>query len=296
MRKGGDDVADDAAEFFPLLEQRNVCAFAAEEVGRRHARGTAADHGNAHAVLLFALGCERTDDVIKTAACRNELRVADADAFLIEIAGTLVHAVMTANASRDERQRVFLEDEPERSRIFAFADKLDVFGNILMDRAAMRAGRREAGGQRDFFIELALRNGLDGLFVAHVALAAGRKVGDLAHGHAVKRLVGLGLELIRHLREPLVAAGLEQRCCERDRPDACVEQLDDIKGIDAAGEGETELSVELRADALGHLDGERVERAAAHVHFTAGQLAARDFDREGVGQLETEGHAVFLCL
>ena len=147
----------------------------------------------------------------------------------------------------------------------------------------------EAARQRQRGVDLVGRDGLDGLVVL-VGVRDGLVEGGDGCDVDVVLALGAGQDA-GDLAEALVAAGLEDGRGHGDRPDARAVDVLDVLGVRAAGVGDAELAVELLGDAVREVDGEREQRAAAHVHLLARQLLASDVDREGVRELDAEGEA-----
>ena len=213
------------------------------------------------------------------------------DALLVESARALVHAAVRADAPGDEWQGVAFENQLQRLGILFVADQTNVFRDILLNRAAMLAGRDEAVRQRNLALDLANGQRLNRLLMPLVRARRAGKIGNLADGNTFERAVFFLRQFFGNLFGPLISTGFEQRGCKRNRPDARVEQLGNVKEIRAAGEGEAHVTVKLAAEPVRQLNGQRIERAAAHVHFRSGQLVSGNADREGIGQFETERNA-----
>ena len=95
-------------------------------------------------------------------------------------------------------------------------------------------------------------------------------------------------ESMRHLRDTVVSAGLQDRGRKCDRPYACFIQIHYIKRISSAGETDLQFAVEISGELEGHRKRQRVKRTAGHVHLVAGQLRAFYIYREGIGDLYAE--------
>ena len=146
----GDDVARHAAELFFALKNRGLNTGTTQEVRSCNTRRAAADDRG-----LFALDLCGNLDVSHQCAValrgRNELGVSNLDGLVVEVARALVLAAVSADGAGDERQSVLFSDELEGGTIEALAAELDVFGDVLMDRAAALAGGREAVESKGLF-------------------------------------------------------------------------------------------------------------------------------------------------
>ena len=175
--EGGDDIARHTAELALALKDRGRNALAAEEVRRGDTGRTAADDGD----LLVVNGIGHTERRHKRAVALfrgKQLRLADVDGFLIEVARALALAAVRADGAGDKRQGVLLGDEAERRAVEPLAAELKIFGNVLLDGAAALAGGDEAVEQRHLFIFFARGERLDCLEVVEVVQGRGREVGD----------------------------------------------------------------------------------------------------------------------
>ena len=286
--EGGDDITGHAAELALALEDRDVNAFTAEEVSGRDTGRTAADDGDLLALDTRGLPDGSHKGVVAVFG-GNELGVADADGLVVEVARALALAAVRADGAGDERQGVLFGDELERGTVQSLAAQLNVLRDILGDGAAALARRDKAVDPGDLLLALAGGDGLDGLYMVEVVQRGGGKVGDGGGIIAGECLVGHILDLLDHLIEAVVATGLEDRGGAGDRPNTGSKELVAVEVIGAAGEGNAHLAIELAGNAAAHLNGQREEAAAGHVHLVVGQLAAGGVDGEGVGELETEG-------
>ena len=283
----GNDIARHAAELFFTLENGRFHTSSSKEVGRRNTGRAAADDGG----LLALQACRTADGGHQCAVALfrcDQLGVADLDGLFIEVAGAAVLAAVCADGAGDERQSVLLGDELQRRAVKALAAKLNVLRDILMDGATALARSREAVDQRDAFRALAGGNGLDGLEMVDIGVRRGAHIRDGCGIRTGKRAVGKRLDLFDHLRKAVVAAGLENGGGDGDGPDPGCEQLIAVEEFGAAREGNAHFALELTGNAIAHLNGQREQAAAGHVHLVSGQLAARGIDREGVRQLEAE--------
>ena len=202
---------------------------------------------------------------------------------------------MCADRAGDERQGVLLGDELQGRAVEALAAQLNILGDVLMDRAAALAGRGEAVDPGNLLLRLAGGDGLDGFAVVRVRVARRGKSGDRRGVRAGKGAVGEALDFFDHLREAVVSAGLQDRGGHGDGPDARREQLVAVEGVRAARKRDAHLALERAGDAIAHLDGQREEAPAGHIHFVVRQLAARRVDREGVRKLEAEFQTLRVC-
>ncbi len=160
--EGGNDVARHAAELALALEDRGGNALSAKEVRRGDTGRSTADNGGL--LILDRLGhAERGHQGIVALFGGEELRVADVDGLVVEVARALALAAVRADSAGDERQGVLLGDELQRGGVEALAAELEVFGNILFNGAAALAGGLEAVKQRHLFTALAGGQRLDGL-------------------------------------------------------------------------------------------------------------------------------------
>ena len=164
-----------------------------------------------------------------------------------------------------------------------------------MDRAAALAGRGEAVDPGNLLLRLAGDDGLDGLAVVRVRVARRGKIGDCGRVRAGERAVGETLDLFDHLGKAVISAGLQDRSGHGDGPDARREQLVAVEGVRAARERDAHLALERAGDAIAHLDGQREEAPAGHIHFVVRQFSARRVDREGVRKLEAELETLGVC-
>ena len=164
-----------------------------------------------------------------------------------------------------------------------------------MDRAAALAGRGEAVDPGNLLLRLAGGDGLDGFAVVRVRVARSGKIGDRRGVRAGKGAVGEALDLFDHLREAVISAGLQDRGGHGDGPDARREQLVAVEGVCAARKRDAHLALKRAGDAIAHLDGQREEAPAGHIHFVVRQFSARRVDREGVRKLEAELETLGVC-
>ena len=198
---------------------------------------------------------------------------------------------MGADRAGDEGQSVLFGNQLQRLVIEALAAELDVFRDVLLDRAAAFAGSLETVEPGHGILGLPGRKRLDRFDVVIVrmtGLAHVRNSLCVRPGEGGERQV---LHLFAHLDQTVVAAGLEDRGGHGDGPDPGAEEPVAVEVLRAAGEGDLHLSSELPGDPAAHLDGQREEGAAGHVHLVVGQLTAGRVDREGVGELEAELYA-----
>ena len=198
---------------------------------------------------------------------------------------------MRADGARGEGQGVTLEDDVEGIGVAALLAGTKIAGDVLLDGAVLAAGSREAVNERQLMANVTLGRGLDGLAVAGVGKGIVHNGGNLGGIDAREGLLVDACKGLVDLAKVLVATGLEERGCHRDGPDACVDKRAHVEGVRATGEGDAQAAVELVGDALGERNGERIERAARHVHLVAGQLGASDVHGEGVGELNAKLHA-----
>ncbi len=290
-----DDVARDAAEGLAALEDGHVGAGAREEERAGQAGRAAADDGDlaglgARDLLRAGAVLDAGEKRVDAAARRRELARADGRALgLVERAHALGAAGVRAEIAGNEGQGVSLRDDGEGVVQATLVDGGQVGGDVLLDGAAVAAGRGEAAGEGQRPVELVRRERLHGLLVLG---RGGDGLIERGDGLDVHVLLARGaLEQARDLAEALVAAGLENRGGHGDGPDARAVNVADVLGVGAAGVADAQLAVELLGDAMREMDGQREERAAAHVHLLARQLLARDVDREGVRELDAEGEA-----
>ena len=131
--------------------------------------------------------------------------------------------------------------------------------------------------------------------MVRVRVARRGKSGDRRGVRAGERAVGETLDLFDHLREAVISAGLQDRGGHGDGPDARREQLVAVEGVRAARKRDAHLALERAGDATAHLDGQREEAPAGHIHLIVRQLAARRVDREGVRKLEAEFQTLRVC-
>ena len=202
---------------------------------------------------------------------------------------------MGADGTGQEGQGILLGDELQGRGVQALAAQLHILGNVLLNGAAALTGGGEAVQPGDAFLTLAAGQGLDGLDVVDIGMAGGGQLADGLGIRAAEGTVGHGLHLLHHLVQAVVAAGLEDGGGHGDGPDACGKQLVAVEEFRAAREGNAHFAVKLTADAAAHLNGQREEAAAGHVHFGAGQLVPGGVDGEGVGELEAEFQALGVC-
>ena len=285
--EGGNDVARHAAELALTLKDRDIDAFTTEEVGSSNTGRAAADDGDLLTLDLLGL-LDGSHESVVAVFGGNELGVADMDGFFIEVTGALALAAVRADGAGDEGQGVLLGDELERGTVETLAAQLEVLGNVLLDGAAALAGRDEAVEPGHLLGGLAAGQGLDGLEVMVIRAGGGGEVGDGGGVGAGEGTVLHRLDLLDHLEQAVVAARLENGGGDGDGPDARGKELIAVEVFRAAGEGNTHLAAERAGDAIAHLDGQREEAAAGHIHLVVRQLAARGVHREGVGELETE--------
>ena len=290
----GNDIARHAAELRFALEDRGFHAAAGEEVGSCNAGRAAADDRGLLAGQLRGRLHGRHERAVAVLRC-DELGVADVDGFVIEVARALVLAAVRADRAGQERQRVLFRDQLQRRAVQSAADKLHVLRNVLMDGAAALAGCGEAVDEGHLVLTLAGRQGLDGLEVMEVAVAGGGHIADRGGIRAIERVIRQLFRLFDHLGQTVVSAGLQDGGRDGDGPDACGKQLVAVEEFRAAREGNAHFAVKLTADAAAHLNGQREEAAAGHVHFGAGQLVPGGVDGEGVGELEAEFQAPGVC-
>ena len=290
----GDDVTRHAAQLVLTLKDRGRDTGAAQEVSGCNTGRAAADDGD----FLASDGSGLADGGHQRVVALLggfQLRVTDLDRFFIEIPGALVLAAMCADGAGDERQRVLFRDELQGRTIQALAAQLDVFGDVLLDGAAALTGSRETVDQGNLLVGLALRHRLDGLGVMPVGVAGGAQIRDGSSVGAGKCLEGHAFDLFAHLDEAVVSAGLQDGGRHGDGPNACCEDLVAVESVSAAGEGDPHLALKLTGNAVAHLDGQREQGTAGHVHFVVGQLAAGGVDREGVGELQAKFQTLAVC-
>ena len=291
--EGGDHLPDDAAQLGFLLEEGDCHALPGQQMGRGHTGGTAADDGDLDPGLGSG-GRQGGQHGVIAPFGGHQLGGANLHGPLVEIPGTLVHAVVGADGAGDKGQGVLLQNHPQGGLVLALTAELDILGDILSDGAAALAGGRVAVEERDLLIELPPGQRLDGLPVQ--GIAAGLQCqGREGHGvHLGEGLEGQLLQLLADLLEPLVAAGLQFGGGHGDGPDAAGEDLVDVEVVGAAGVAQPQLAAELLGDAVGHFDGQREEGLAGHIHLLGGQLVLLHVHREGVGELQAELQAVLL--
>ena len=283
----GDHVAGHAAEGGLTLEDGGLHAATGQEVGRSHTGGAAADDGGllpCHLLGGLHGGHHRLEALLRS----NQLGIADMDGLVIEVAGALILAAVGADGAGNEGQGVLLGNELQRRAVQALAHQLDVLGDVLCDGAAALTGGGEAVQPRHLLLALALGDGLDGLDVVIVGVGGGAELANGLGVRAAECLVGHLLHLLHHLIEAIVAAGLQNGGCHGDGPNTGIEELVAVEVLCAAGEGDAHLALELAGDAVAHLDGERIEGTARHIHLVVGQLAAGGIHGEGVGKFQTE--------
>ena len=285
--EGGDHMAGYAAQTALPFEDRRLDTGSAAEVGGSDAGGAAADDGDALARHLGGPLDGGHQSVVALLG-RQQLGVADADGLVIEIAAALGLAAVGADGAGDKRQGVLLSDELQRRAVQSLIAQLHILGNILRDGAAALAGCGEAVDPGHLLLALAAGQGLDGLDVVDIGVAGAAHVADGLRIRAGKRLIRHRLHLLHHLIQTVVAAGLEDGGGHGDGPDARRKQLVAVEILRAAGEGDPHLALELAGDAVAHLDGQREQAAAGHVHLVVGQLAPGGVHGEGVAQLQAE--------
>ena len=291
--EGGDHMAGHAAEAGFTLENSGLDAGTAQEVGGSDTGGAAADDGSLlarHLGRLFDGGHQCAVALIGS----HQLDVADMDGLLIEVAGALVLTAVSADGTGQERQGVLLGNQLQRGTVQALAHQLDILGNILLDGAAALAGGGEAVDPGHLLVALAGGQGLDGLDMVIIRAGSGGQRADRFGVGAGECLVGHILDLLHHLQQTVVSAGLENRGGHGDGPDACGKQLVAVEVLRAACEGDTHLALELAGNTVAHLDRQGEQGAAGHIHLVVGQFAAGSVNGEGVGELQTELQTVLV--
>jgi hypothetical protein len=137
----GNAVAGDAAQLGHGFEYGNRMAQSAQEVGAADAGRTATDDrhlfagvggaGNRHAVagVHFPVGHEA-------------LELVDGNRFVLDAAAAIIFAWMGADPAAGEQQGIAFPDGADGTGIIAFADLIDVLGNIDLGRAGLLARRQ----------------------------------------------------------------------------------------------------------------------------------------------------------
>ncbi|MPM63769.1 hypothetical protein SDC9_110652 [bioreactor metagenome] len=201
---------------------------------------------------------------------------------------------MGTDGAGDKRQRVLFTDDGEGLLVFPLAGEFQIGGDVLRDRTAGLAAGRETVDERGTSLDLLDLSDFNGFDVMGIgpglpgeppeSLAVGFQEGAVWHAR----------QLLCHLRQTAVAAGLEQGGCHGDGPDSGGEDFTDVEGVRPAGVRDAELSLKGVREFPRQGDGEGVEALPAHIHFRAGQLPSGDGHREGVGELDAEGEVLLL--
>ena len=285
---------DDAAQRAGALEDRAGNAGAAEEVGRGDAGRAAADDRGFFACDRSRL-LDRGHQRVIAVLCGNQLGFADPDGLIVEVAAAPAHAVVRADGAGNKGQRILLGDELQSFVVKPLSAQLDVFWNVLRDGAAALAGSYVAVDQRNRLTVFAGRQRLDGLDVVIVGTAGAAHFRDGLGIGAGKGLEFHAFNLFRHLCKTVVTAGLQNRGSHGDRPDTGRKELVAVEEFRAAGEGNLHFAAELHRDSAAHLNGQREQSAAGHIHFVIGQLATRGIHGEGIGELQAELQSMTVC-
>src|SRR5699024_6477977 len=105
--EAGDHMAHHAAQSAALLKQRHIHACSSQEISSRHSCRSSPDYrrlsGSCH-----SLSRDFPDQSVIAVLSRNLFHLTDMYRVLVEIAGTFSHTRMSADRSRDERERVLL--------------------------------------------------------------------------------------------------------------------------------------------------------------------------------------------
>ena len=245
-------------------------------------------------LLTLAAHLGYSQQLLERALCRLKLCAADIHGTLVVVAHTLIHAVMGAYGTGDKGQGVLCGYNLQCLKEQSLAAKLYVFGYILTEGAAALAGSPEAVYQRKLLAlaHLPVRRFLYGLNIVEIG---GRLLGKPGHGLIVH--AGEGLELapvkqVAQLHHAAVSAGLQYGGSHGYGPYARLKQLLYVKEVCAAAVGYAKRALELVCKTVGHLYGQGIQSAAAHVHLLAGQLVCLYVHREGVGELQPKLQAV----
>ena len=253
--------------------------------------GAAADYRNP---LSLAAHLGYSQQFLERALCRLKLCAADIHGTLVVVAHTLIHAVMGAYGTGDKGQGVLCGYNLQCLKEQSLAAQLYVFGYILTEGAAALAGSPEAvyKGQYLVLAHLPVRRFLDWLYIVEVG---GCLLGKPGHGLVVHAGEGLELALVKQvaqLHHASVSAGLQYGGSHGYGPYARLKQLLYVEEVCAAAVGYAKRALELVCKTVGHLYGQGIQSAAAHVHLLAGQLVCLYVHREGVGELQPKLQAV----
>ena len=243
-------------------------------------------------LLTLAAHLGYSQQLLECSLCRLKLCAAYIHGTLVVVAHTLIHAVMGAYGTGDKGQGVLCGYNLQCLKEQALAAQLYVFGYILTEGAAALAGGPEAVYQRKLLAHLPVRRFLYGLNIVEIG---GRLRGE--PGHSLVVHAGEGLELapvkqLAQLHHASVSAGLQYGGSHGYGPYARLKQLLYVEEVCAAAVGYAKRALELVCKAVGHLYGQGIQSAAAHVHLLAGQLVCLYVHREGVGELQPKLQAV----
>ena len=284
----GDHPTDHTPQGVRLLKEGDGHPSPGAEEGRRHAGGAAADDGRPPVVPHRRRGAQLCQDLLISPLRCRQLPVPDLDRPVIEVPGALVHAAVGTDSAGDEGQGVLFQNDLQSLGVPALAAELHVLRDVLTNGAAALAGGGEAVHEGNPLRQLPPGQGLDRLHVEGVP--PGRQ-GQGLHPlcvHPGEGGEGQGLQLLRDLGEPLIAAGLEGRGGHGDRPDPALEEPVNVEVVRAAGVAQPQASVKVPAHPPGHLNGQGEEALAGHVHLLRRQLPVFHLHGEGVGQLQAE--------
>ena len=192
--EGGDHIPHHAAGLGLLFKHRDRQAGPGQEIACRNAPGASADDGALGALFLFR-GLQAGHQGVVAALGGLELGGPDLHRLLVEVAGTFIHAPVGADGAGDKGQGVLFRDKRQGFPVFPLAAQLDVFGDILADRAAVLAGGGEAIQQGHLFAQLPGGQGLDGLLIVGIPV---HPVAQAAQGQEVHPGEGLEGLFIEH--------------------------------------------------------------------------------------------------
>ena len=288
--EGGDNVTGHATEGIFTLKDGGLHTGTTQEVGRGDTRRATADNGDLLARNLFR-GFDRGHQSAVALLGGKKLGVTDPDGLVVEVAGALALAAVGADGAGDKGQGVLLGDELQRRGVQALSAQLHILGNVLSDGAATLTRGDKAVHPGHTVLIFASGQGLDGLEMVEVGVAADAERLNGGGVGAVESGKGHILHLFAHLAQSVVAAGLENGGGHGDGPDTGCEQLVAVEVFCAASKGNAHFALELLGNAVAHLNGQGEQGAAGHIHLVAGQLAAGGVDGEGIGQLQAEFHA-----
>ena len=285
----GDDVLDHATGIrFALEHGDRVTGTGQEVTGGETGRAGANDR---HRMLVTAASRFVPAGLVPFPAAlqRHFFQLADIERAVVVETGAVVLALVIADVAGDGRQGVALINQLKGCHILPLAHQANVLGDILMHGAGSDTGRHVAVSQRQAATHFDAILGLPLLLGVIHGEGLGGKRFQLGHVHLTHAPAVRGVDLFEALNLAQVATRLEQVGGHGDGTNTGLEDLGDVELAGTARVGDGQLAIEGAGQHGRHVDGEREQRPAGHIHLIPRQRPFAVDGAKGVGELDPEG-------